>query len=122
MPSAISRVFSHRVAAPLASLLAVVLAVALALTIGQARQEEAFLKQRIVALSAQDTSQLQAQLTSCRATVKTFGQALAVTHARTTQVSNGHVTAADLVGNPPAGFDVCARMESADQAVLNSLK
>jgi hypothetical protein len=27
-----------------------------------------------------------------------------------------------LVKEPPAGFDVCARMESADQAVLDSLK
>jgi hypothetical protein len=29
--------------------------------------------------------------------------------------------AAELAGNSPAGFDVCARMESADQAVLKTL-
>jgi hypothetical protein len=29
--------------------------------------------------------------------------------------------AEQLAANPPAGFDVCARMESADQAVLRAL-
>ena len=122
MSSAFSRVFSHRATAPTASVIALALAVTLGVTFAQSRQEEAFLRQRIVALSTHDTSDLQAQLVSCRATVKTFGQALAATHSRTTQVSTGHVTASELVDHPPAGFDVCARMESADQAVLNSLK
>jgi hypothetical protein len=30
--------------------------------------------------------------------------------------------AQQLAQNAPAGFDVCARMESADQAVLETLK
>ena len=122
MSSALSRVFSHSAAAPVASAIALVLALTLGVTLMQSRQEETFLRQRIVALSTHDASDLQAQLVSCRATVKTFGQALAATHARTTQVSTGRMTAAQLVDHPPAGFDVCARMESADQAVLNSLK
>ena len=123
MTGAITRVLSHRAAAPAASLVAAVLAVALIAVTLQSRQEEAFLRQRIQAMSTQDASQLQAQLVSCRATVKTFGQALAASRPRTTQISDGRQeTAADLVTHPPAGFDVCARMESADQAVLKSLK
>jgi hypothetical protein len=47
------------------------------------------------------------------------------------QGHGGRVTAADLTNearaqalakNAPAGFDVCARMESADRAVLETLK
>ena len=129
MDGGITRIFSHRAAGPLWCALAVVLACALAVTSLQARRKEEFLRGRIAALATHDASQLQAELVSCRATVRSYAAAMSASAPRnepgtgTTKVASspGQVAAA-LAANPPAGFDVCARMESADAAVLSTLK
>jgi len=130
----ITRIFTHRAAGPVWSVAALALAVALGVTQLQAQRKEAFLRGRIAALATHDASQLQAELVSCRATVRSYAAAVSASGARqdlrldaprATEVRNtrqdpAHV-AADLARNAPAGFDVCARMESADQAVLKAL-
>jgi hypothetical protein len=128
MVGGITRMFSHRAAGPVWCALAVALACALAVTSLHARRKEEFLRGRIAALATHDASQLQAELVSCRATVRSYAAAMSSSAPRnvpgngTTKIaaSPGQVAAA-LAANPPAGFDVCARMESADQAVLKAL-
>jgi hypothetical protein len=129
MVSGIARIFSHRAAGPVWCGVSLVLAGALAVTGLEARRKEEFLRGRIAALASHDASQLQAELVSCRATVRSYSAAMTASAPRveaapgqTTKVASspGQV-AAELAANPPAGFDVCARMESADQAVLKAL-
>ena len=129
MMRAISRALSHPRTGPIASLAAITLAGALAGTMVKAHQQESFLKARIAALAAHDASTLQAELVSCRATVRSYavqaaasrpGVATAGTRAPRGPGDRRRL-AADLVETPPAGVDVCARMESADQAVMKAL-
>jgi len=95
----------------------------------EARRKEEFLRGRIAALATQDASQLQAELVSCRATVRSYANAIAASAPHGERQGRGAgksgttptELAAELAANPPAGFDVCARMESADQAVLKAL-
>jgi hypothetical protein len=128
----ISRIVTHRSAGVVWSLAALGLATALAVTTVQARHKEDFLRGRIAALASHDASQLQAELVSCRATVRSYAAAVTASAPRgaiqpgaATKVSAARQdprdVAAQLAGTPPAGFDVCARMESADQAVLKAL-
>lgn len=127
----ITRIVTHRVAGPLWCLVAVALAVTLGISRRNADSKEAFLRGRIAALAAHDASQLQAELVSCRATVRSYAAAVSVSGSRAetgplttpVKVAGGDAArmAADLARNAPAGFDVCARMESADQAVLRTL-
>lgn len=123
------RILSHRAAGPLWCVVALALAVALGLTSLEARRKEEFLRGRIAALASHDASQLQAELVSCRTTVRSYAAAMSASGPRG-QVAPGQTTpvgtspgqvAEQLAANPPAGFDVCARMESADQAVLKAL-
>ena len=131
MLGGIGRIFTHRYAAVAWSLAALGLAVALVSTNLHARQKEVFLRGRIAALATHDASQLQGELVSCHATVRTYAAALAASAphgearpGQTTRVATGGETArmaAELASNSPVGFDVCARMESADRAVMKSL-
>lgn len=129
MLGGIARVFSHRAAGPLWFGVACLLAAALVATSLGARRNEAFLRDRIAALADQDASQLKTELVSCRATVHSYAAAITASaardreRARTAANANASPTqlAAELAANPPAGFDGCARMESADQAVLRAL-
>jgi hypothetical protein len=127
----IARIVTHRWAGLAWCLVAVAFAGAFAAGRLQARQKEDFLRGRIAALAAHDASQLEAQLVSCRATVRSYAAAVSADAPRAarpgeaTQVKAVHgdprTVAAQLAGTPPAGFDVCARMESADRAVLSTL-
>ena len=132
MLGGITRIFTHRAAGVAWCLTAVTLAAALGVTTAQARREQAFLMGRISALANHDASQLQAELVSCRATVRSYAAAMSASTPRaeaapgqTTRVkatrNDPKALAAELAATPPAGFDVCARMESADQAVLRTL-
>lgn len=127
----LARIFTHKAAGPVWSVVALALAATLGLTQMQAEQRESFLRGRIAALATHDASQLQAELVSCRATVRSYAAAVSAsaprepqpgeaTRVRSTRGDAAQV-AADLARNAPAGFDVCARMESADQAVLKAL-
>ena len=128
----IGRIFTHRYAAVVWSLAALGLGIALVSTNLHARQKEDFLRGRIAALATHDASQLQGELVSCHATVRTYAAALTASAPRsearpgqTTRVASGGGEtarmAAELASSSPAGFDVCARMESADRAVMKSL-
>jgi len=129
MLGGITRIFSHRAAGPVWCGTACLLAVALGLTSLEARRKEEFLRSRIAALASHDASQLQAELVSCRTTVRSYAAAMTASSPRdnaqaraTTKVDASPAElAAELAANPPAGLDVCARMESADQAVLKAL-
>jgi hypothetical protein len=125
---AIYRALSHPRTGPIATLVAVTLAGALAGSLVKAQREEGFLKARIAALAAHDASDLEAQLVSCRASVRRYAieaaapsVAAAQPRVRVTGPGERNRLAAGLVGTPPAGVDVCARMESADQAVMQAL-
>lgn len=132
MQSAVTRIFTHRAAGTVWSLIAVVLAIALAVTNEHARRKEDFLRGRIAALAAQDSTKLQGELVSCRASVRTYEAQLTAAGAEA-RAQPGHATpvrsarhdpdqaAAELANTSPAGFDVCARMESADRAVMKTL-
>jgi hypothetical protein len=128
----IARIFMHKGAGVVWSLVALGLATALAATTLQARRKEDFLRGRIAALATHDASQLQAELVSCRATVRSYAVAMSASTSRdegepgrTTRIKatrqDPQSLAAELAGTRPVGFDVCARMESADQAVLKAL-
>lgn len=128
----ITRIVTHKAAGVGWCVTALALAAALGVTTAQSHRNEAFLKGRIAALATHDASQLQAELVSCRATVKSYAAAMSASGPRG-ETAPGHPTpvshaggdakalAAELANTPPAGFDVCARMESADQAVLKAL-
>lgn len=128
----ITRIFTHRAAGLVWCVMALGFAAALGVTMAQSHREQEFLKGRIAALATHDASQLQAELVSCRATVKSYAAAMSASGPRA-ELAPGHATevkataqdpksvAAQLANTPPAGFDVCARMESADQAVLKTL-
>ena len=128
----IGRIVTHKGAGVAWSLVALGLATALVMVTLQSRRNEDFLRSRIAALATHDASQLQAELVSCRSTVKAYAAAVTasaprgeIPPGRTTQIKatrdDPRGLAAELAGTPPAGFDVCARMESADQAVLKAL-
>jgi hypothetical protein len=127
----IARIVTDRWAGLFWCLVAVAFAGAFADSRLQARQKEDFLRGRIAALATHDASQLEAQLVSCRATVRSYSAAVSTDAARaarpgeTTRARAIHgdprTVAAQLADTPPAGFDVCARMESADRAVLGAL-
>ena len=126
MMRGIARILGHRLAGWTCAAAATGLAVALAVTGAQTRRDVEFLKGRIAALATHDAGQLQAELTSCRATSRAYAAALSASAPRAetvhpARILSANAAAAELVGNPPAGLDVCARMESADRAVLNTL-
>ncbi|MDB5419474.1 MAG: hypothetical protein JWP50_2893 [Phenylobacterium sp.] len=128
----IARIFMDKGAGVVWSLVALGLATTLAATTLKSHHKEDFLRGRIAALATHDASQLQAELVSCRATVRSYAAAMSASTSRgepqpgrTTQIKatreDPQGLAAELAGTPPVGFDVCARMESADQAVLKAL-
>ena len=123
----IARLLGHRLAGWTCAAAATGLAVALAVSGTQTRRDAEFLRGRIAALATRDAGHLQAELASCRATSRTYAAALSASAPRAAEagrrrkLASGNTAAAELVSNPPAGIDVCARMESADRAVLNTL-
>ena len=100
-------------------MLSVVLAMALAISLAAAGRERADLRGRIAELTQQNArSQAvwKAQLSACQA---------ATSPRRMLQTGGpapGDEAAQRLLAQGPEGIDVCARMESADQAVLSTLK
>lgn len=115
------RILQGPAAGPVASLAAVLLAGLLAASTTHAARREAELKAQVGALAArneQTTLFWRAQLTSCRAEAAVPAEP---PQGLTKVQANGDEMAARLASHGPAGFDVCARMEAADQAVLASL-
>ncbi|HEV2530559.1 hypothetical protein [Phenylobacterium sp.] len=121
MPAPLSKALTSPAAGPAALSLAVVLGIALAVSTSQAARRQSQLKAQVAALAArneQTSLYWRAQVSSCRAQAA----APAPTPGAITRVAaSGDAVAAQLATRGPAGFDVCARMEAADQAVLASL-
>lgn len=105
---------------PIASLLALVLAVLLGASLVSANRTEAEMNARVVKLANQlndSGSYWRARALACE-TVGARGEGVRKARAGESTAD----AAKRLAGEPPAGFDVCARMESADAAVLSTLK
>jgi hypothetical protein len=97
----------------------IVLGLALIATSLTAAQTEAMLRGKIAALTAENR-QAGAIWTAKLAACEAGGQ---VARGRVTEAAlSDEARARALAQKAPAGFDVCARMESADQAVLETLK
>jgi hypothetical protein len=112
--------FTHPVAGPLGFALALAMCGLLVATSVSAARTETSLRARIAQLVAQDArtgAVLRAKLVACEATPPPASDpANQITHA------NVQARAERLAGREPQGFDVCARMESADRAVLETLR
>jgi len=121
MLGCIVQALTSRVAGPLASAVAVILAVLLAFTWTSAQRTRAELQGQVAVLTrqAEGAAGWQARLASCEATSAGMARGL---QAASNTGGGTAAERADRLAEPPAGFDVCARMESADQAVLNTLK
>jgi hypothetical protein len=119
----LSEALTSRTAGPAASAVALVLAALLAVSWNGAAHREARLRAQVAALAARNEQAgvyWQAQLSSCRAeAARPEPRQGAITR---TSSAAGDDVAERLANHGPAGFDVCARMEAADQAVLNSLR
>jgi hypothetical protein len=116
----LSRALAVQWLALAAVLVMAALGVALIVTSITAARTEAALRARIAELVREN-----------RKIGAVWGAKLAACEVGVAQGHGGRVTAADLTNearaqalakNAPAGFDVCARMESADRAVLETLK
>ena len=97
----------------------IVLGAALASTAVISARTEAVLRHRIAELTVENRqvgAVWGAKLAACEA-----GVAPGRGRVTASTLSNED-RAKELAQNAPAGFDVCARMESADQAVLETLK
>ena len=111
--------FSHPMAGILGFSLAFVMAALLAATSIGASRNEAALRARIAQLAAQDArtgALLHAKLVACESAEQ------AAQNSRGLANASIDVRAERLARREPQGFDVCARMESADRAVLESLR
>ena len=112
--------FISPVAGPVGFILALAMCGLLLSTVYNAEAREAQLKGQIAQL--QDQAQknaiaLHARLAACEAAPATVEQRRADLSKLTPEQR-----AQRLASNSPQGFDVCARMESADRAVLETLK
>jgi hypothetical protein len=112
--------FTSPAAGPVGFALALILCGLLIATATSANQNEQALMRKISALTAEtqkDGIALHARLAACE------GGSADMERRR---LINGNLTAEQkaqqLAGRAPEGFDVCARMESADRAVLETLR
>jgi hypothetical protein len=106
---------------PIALAVAIALAAALGVSTSAWEAERAGYEARIVELTrASDRAQtaLRTQLTACHA-AGVQREAMEAEFAQRGPRSDG---ARRLLDQQPEGIDACARMESADQAVLSNLK
>jgi hypothetical protein len=120
MSNTLVRLMTHRAAGPVASALALALAGALAVDVSARGVERHAYEARLVELARNaDRAQAlwKAQLTACHAA----GETQRVVRADY-PAGAAPGDARQLLERQPEGIDACARMESADQAVLSNLK
>ena len=111
--------FTSPVAGPVGFALAVAMCAMLAVTAIAAERNEASMRTRIEALTAENQRNgiaLHARLAACE------GGPADLARNRATNASLSPEERAQRLTGEPAGFDVCARMESADRAVLETLR
>jgi hypothetical protein len=115
------RAFLSPVAGPVGFALALAMCGLLVVTVLAAQRNERALQARITTLMTENLRNgivLHARLAACES-----GPAADEAAARTSSANaTPEERAQRLTGKEPVGFDVCARMESADRAVLESLK
>jgi len=112
--------FTSPVAGPVGFALSIVLCALLVTTTITARQNELALRSKVQALTEENQRNgiaLHARLAACESGPADQARSQAANAALTPQQR-----AERLAGKEPVGFDVCARMESADRAVLETLK
>jgi hypothetical protein len=118
-------ILSHRRAAPVASVAAGLLAVALVASLASAAKTRAELEARIADLSRQAQgvgAYWRARTAVCESQARSLANASGASGLALTGDGGAARTAAQLASRAPEGFDACARMESADAAVLGSLR
>jgi len=111
--------FTHPAAGPIGFGLALVMCALLVATSISAARNEAALRARLIQLARDDArtgTLLHARLAACESAGPGAAGVDKVTNASV------EARAKRLAGREPQGFDVCARMESADRAVLENLK
>jgi hypothetical protein len=111
--------FTHPVAGPVGFALSLIMCALLVATSVTAAHTEAQLRARIAELARQDAREgavLHAKLAACES-------ALPPAPSEGGKIAGSAESRAQrLASRGPEGFDVCARMESADRAVLESLR
>lgn len=121
MTGSLRQALTSRAAGPIASVVALAMGALLAVSWSGWQAERTALKSRIAELTQQsDRSQAlwRAQLSACHAAAG----AERLTQAAYEPPQDAKDAARRLLTEQPEGIDVCARMESADQAVLSTLK
>ena len=119
MLATLIQAFTSRLAGPIGFALALLLCGLLVATASTAARTEALLRARVAQLSEENQKTgagLHARLAACEGAGG--GAAARVAGVET----SAEVRARRLTGTGPPGFDVCARMESADRAVLETLR
>ncbi len=112
--------FTAPAAGPVGFALAVVMCVLLVTTATTANHNEQRLLRRISALTAENQRNgiaLHARLAACEGAPADLAKRRVLAANLTPEQR-----AQQLTGREPQGFDVCARMESADRAVLETLR
>jgi Tfp pilus assembly protein PilX len=111
--------FTSPVAGPLGFALSIAMCAMLVATVFSAERNEAAMQARISALTAENQRNgiaLHARLAACE------GGPADLARTRATNAALTPEQRAQRLAGEPAGFDVCARMESADRAVLETLR
>jgi hypothetical protein len=123
MRDALKQALTHRITSLAASTAALTMGVLLAISWGSWTAERTALERRITQLTEQaERSQAlwKTQLAACHAA---RGDGLtAAAYEPPADGRDAHEATRRLLTEQPEGIDVCARMESADQAVLSTLK
>ena len=116
----VMQAFMSPVAGPVGFVLAIAMCLLLVATTVTAQRNEEVLRTKIAALSAENVRigmMLGKRLAACESAPADLAR------AREANANDTPETRAErLAGKGPVGFDVCARMESADRAVLENLK
>lgn len=118
MRAAFGRVLTHPVVGSVSIAAALVLAVWLGLATTSWQAERERLETRVLELTRRaerSEAGLRQELAACRAEAPSPAQVAAAPQG-------GRGNARVLLERQPEGIDACARMESADQAVLQNLK
>jgi secreted protein with Ig-like and vWFA domain len=121
MLSGLRHALRNPVTGPVAAAVALVLAVAYGISASAWQAERAGYEQRISEL-AQASEKTQASLRTDLASCQAAGAARQVTEAGYAAATETPAGARRLLEQQPEGIDACARMESADRAVLSNLK
>ena len=111
--------FTSPVAGPVGFALAITMCAMLVVTAVAAQRNEALMQARIAALTAENQRNgvaLHARLAACE------GGPADVARNRATNAGLSIDQRARKLSGAVVGFDVCARMESADRAVLETLR